>query len=133
MNYYGKLQATLSGELADFPAINVPECEREINSFFKAYIFYKNKGNGRLYWTSCCLKEGYIGESRLRTDTELQFIQASHNERGICPFCGRAVTYKCTGRLGKKKNLIEYQPVVILKAEGGDIYARAYWACKDYY
>lgn len=133
MRGYGKLNATLTGELADFPAIDVEDCEREINSFFKAYVFYKTERTGRHYWTSCCFKKGYMGESRLRTDRELQFLQASHNERGACPFCGRVITYKCTGRLAKKKNLLEYQPVVILKAKNGDIYACAYWAMKDYY
>ena len=132
MEYYRKLEATLPGELADFPDIDVSECEREINSFFKAYMFYRNENGGRYYQTSCCLKSGYMGESRLHTDRELQFMQAAHNEMGICPFCGSVVTYKCIGRLGKKKNLLEYQPVVILKAKDGDIYARAFWTCKDY-
>lgn len=132
MECYRKLEATLPGELAEFPAIDVPKCEREINRCFKAYMFYRNENGGRYYQTSCCLKSGYMGESRLHTDRELQFMQAAHNELGICPFCGSVVTYKCIGRLGKKKNLLEYQPVVILKAKDGDIYARAFWTCKDY-
>lgn len=129
---YGILTKEVT-KLQDFPEIDAERYERELNRLFEHYIFYRQTKRAREYWTSCCGRHGQMKkETRTQTPGERELLIAGHNDLGVCPWCGERITYKCEGRLGKKKNLTEYQPAVILAAKDGDLYARAYWARKDY-
>lgn len=120
-------------KVEDFPHIDAERFTRQINNMYPAYVFFR-KGKKELeIWTSCCgrhVEEAWIKKTMTPGDRELR--QAKHNEHGNCPFCRWPVQYKETGRLGKRKNLEHYIPVVILSARDGDLYARAYWTMKDY-
>ena len=129
---YGTLEDNRK-RLRDFPEIDSKRWERELNRLFPAYVFFKSSKSGIEIWTSCCgehRKEDWIKKTMGPGDYELR--SAAHNQAGRCPCCGRAVTYKNAGRLGKKKSLIAYIPAVILTARDGDLYARAYWCRKNY-
>lgn len=121
---------------AEFPNIDAEGCTRETNKLFKPYLFYHwPRGRREVeLWSSCCLRHGTMDNPpRTITYKEMTVLYGKHNEEAVCPWCGRSVTLKETGRLGKRKNLLEFHPVVILKAKRGKIYARAYWAKKDYH
>lgn len=121
--------------LDKFPAINAEKGTMQANALFTPYLFFHWPRNHKYVelWCSSCLKYGTMDNPpRTVTSVEMGVLYGKHNDEAICPWCGRTVTLKETGRLGKRKKLIEYHPVVYLKEKGGDLYARAYWARKDY-
>lgn len=123
------------GVFKDFPDIDAEACTRETNRLFTPYLFFHWKRGRRELelWSSCCRRNGTMpNPPRTVTTVESMILFGKHNEEAVCPWCGRTVTLKETGRLGKRKNLLEHHPVVILKANRGKLYARAYWARKDY-
>ena len=129
---YGTLNGNLE-KLESFPPIDAAKWEKEINKIFTPYVFFRKSKSSIEIWSSCCGEhrtESWIKKLMLPGDYEIR--GAWHNGSGHCPYCGRSVTYKEFGRLGKKKKLREYRPAVILSASGGDLYARAYWCLKDY-
>lgn len=118
-----------------FPDIDAEACTREANKLFTPYLFYHWPRSHKEIelWSSCCNRHGTMpNPPRTVTTKEMMILYGTHNSEAVCPWCGRTVTMKETGRLGKRKNLCEYHPVVILKASRGKLYARAYWARKDY-
>ena len=125
----------IDAAFAEFPDIDAAACTREVNKLFRPYLFYHwSRGHKEMeLWSSCCNRRGTMtNPPRTVTTTEMMILYGTHNSEAVCPWCGRPVTLKETGRLGKRKNLREYHPVVILKARAGTLYARAYWARKDY-
>lgn len=108
--------------------------KQKVNSFFKAYVFYKNTPEGRLLTTSCCGKQDkkWPVKSRINDDNDMTLSHGKHNDEVRCPYCGAASQLKEISRLGKKKRLLEYQPVVFLKERKGELYALGAWAMKDY-
>lgn len=124
---------TAAGMLEDFPPLNVPECEAAVNALFPAYLFLKPERDRVEYWTSCCRRHGVMDNPpRIVTNREAVILYGKHNMAESCPFCGRAVTVKRTCKLGKRKSIERYEPVLILSAKDGALYARAYWTLKDY-
>ena len=118
-----------------FPDINADLRTKEANKLFTPYLFFHwPRGHKEVeLWSSCCNRNGTMpNPPRTVTTTEMNILYGHHNDKAVCPYCGRTVTLKETGRLGKRKNLLEYKSVVILKANRGNLYARAYWARKDY-
>lgn len=121
--------------LEAFPDIDAEKGTADTNSLFVPYLFFHwTKGHAAVkLWSSCCMKHGTMeNPPRIVTTTEMMILYGKHNDKAVCPWCGRSVTMKETARLGKKKNLLEFHPVVFLKEKDGDLYARAYWARKDY-
>lgn len=108
--------------------------QKEVNGFFKRYIFFKNIPGGRELTTSCCGKHEAHWDTYQRTmgDVEYGISYGAHNDHATCPFCGAGVTLKEIRRLGKRKRLREYQPIVFLKARRGQLTAIGGWAMKDY-
>ena len=118
-----------------FPNIDADLYTKEANKIFTPYLFYHWTRNHKEVelWSSCCNRHGAMeNPPRTVTETELNILYGNHNDEVVCPWCGSTVTFKAVGRLGKRRKLLEYHPVVILKASRGNLYARAYWARKDY-
>ena len=116
-----------------FPKIDAEACTEETNSLFTPYLFFHRGKKDIELWCSSCMKHGHMDYlPRLITEKEQTVLEGKHNGSAVCPFCGKRVTLKDTGHLGKKKNLLEYHPVIFLKAKSGKLYARAYWSMKDY-
>lgn len=135
MNRYEVLDVVDAQKLFDqFPAIDTADLTKQINELFTPYLFYHRERNGTIsLWSSCCCQHGSMNNPpRTVGPREAMVIFGNHNDKAVCPYCGRSVTLKNVSRLGKKKNLLEYHPVVILKAKDGDLYARCYWARKNY-
>lgn len=130
---YVNAEKELQRELRSFPKLDVKKCTAEANGLFTPYLFFRGVSTGRHFWSSCCGKEAefpYV--KRTMTKNDCYILWGKHNETANCPFCGREVTLKNVSKLGKRKNLCEYQPVVFLRASRGSLYARAYWARKKY-
>lgn len=110
------------------------EEKKEVNGFFKPYIFFREDRNGRWLTTSCCNRAEFFYDLRCRTETysHYELIAGRHNEYATCPYCGMRAQLKHIGRLGKRKKLLEYVPVVFLREREGGILALAAWARKDY-
>lgn len=88
-------------EISKFKTKQFPltkEEKKEINSLFKAYIFFTHNKDGISFQTTCCHKQ---------FDERIEAIAANHNDKGICPYCKRQVTYKDTKKVRKGKNLFE--------------------------
>lgn len=121
----------IHAELDAFPRINAKKVERQINDLFRPYLFFRDEKGIRHIQASCC---GETFDMPLRTMRSQDFdaFYGKHNDSASCPKCGRSATLKQIARLGKKKNLLEFQPVAILSRRRGEIYVRAYWARKDY-
>ena len=120
--------------LEDFPPIEDTDAvTRQVNRLFTPYVFFRQQKEGLELWCSCCLKHATMQmPPRTMTTVEYELIYNGHNDRVTCPYCGARAIYKNAGRLGKKKNLQEYRPIVMLAEKDGDLYARAFWARKTY-
>lgn len=68
----------------------------------RQYCFYKAVPGGREFTCTSC-KETFTLLNLRRTDTQVErdALNASHDENGKCPKCGRYVTFKSDGRAGK--------------------------------
>ena len=133
MGYYKNIRETSQKELDDFPPIDVEKCTEETNRLFKPYVFMKKQNWEMEIWTSCCMQHRMEDRYPRTVDERNAFLlYGSHNDEISCPYCGRQATLKEVCKLGKKKKLEEYQPVIFLSARDGDLFARAYWARKNY-
>ena len=130
---YRNLTASQVRVIENYPMPTEEEKEK-VNGFFKPYIFFRNARTGRYLTTSCCGRKNvfYDCMQRIETDQAYQLQYGKHNERAVCPFCGRSGTLKEIRFLGKKKNLLEYVPVVFLKERDEELFALATWTRKDY-
>lgn len=116
-----------------FPDIDAEKYTEEANSLFTPYLFFHKGRENIELWSGCCMRHEHIDYiPQLITDVEMSILDGRHNGMSICPFCGKRVQLKDTRYLGKKAKLLEYNPIIILKAESGKLYARAYWSMKDY-
>lgn len=116
-----------------FPPIDAAALTERVNDLFTPYLFYHREKNSIELWSSCCLEHGRMDKlPRTIGAVEAGIIWGKHGDKVICPYCGEMVTLKNVSRLGKKKKLLEYQPVIFLTAKDGDLYARCYWARKNY-
>lgn len=130
MGWYGVLSRKDTPE--DFPDIDAERLTDEVNKLFKPYLFFKNQKNGRQLWSSCCNKSGFKELGPVMDSRDMYLLYGEHNDEAVCPWCGRTVQLKNASRLGQRKYLLEYHPVIFLSERGGEIFARAYWARKDY-
>lgn len=121
--------------LEDFPAIDGAEITRQINRLFTPYLFIRHDRRTHRTEVQCsvCGGSGSLPDVvRTITNTEAEIIWGRHNGEACCPYCGERMRLKEIGRLGQRKKLQEWHPVVILTERDGDIYARGYWARKMY-
>lgn len=131
MDYYQTITERLEDPLQGFPKIDVRRVTRETNALFPSYLFYRDRRGEREIHASCCGKTVTLPR-RTMTQSDMQVYAGRHNEEAICPLCGRSGKLKRIAQLGKKKNLLAFRPVVVLTARRKELYARAYWARKNY-
>lgn len=116
-----------------FPKIKAQQLTKEVNELFRRYLFVKRGRKEIEVWSSCCGKHERMDRiPRTITPEMWPILYGKHNEKEACPYCGKELTVKEVGRLGKRKNLLEYHPVIFLSARRGDLFARCYWSRKDY-
>lgn len=131
-SWYGNIEKE-EEEIKLFPPLDAKKCTAEANALFKPYLFFHRDRDTIELWSSCCNKHEVMERiPRVIDSVTSRIVYGEHNYEAICPFCGRAVTLKNTAHLGKRKNLLEYQPVLWLRERDGKLYARAMWARKDY-
>ncbi len=134
MSGYTLLNEAEAQEIFDqFPGIDAAAMTERVNELFTPYLFFR-KGRERIeLWSSCCREHGAMDRlPRTIGMIEAGIIWGKHDDKTICPYCGRMVTLKNVSKLGKKKKLLEFHPVIFLNAKDGDLYARCYWARKNY-
>lgn len=117
----------------DFPKIDAAALTKQVNDLFTPYLFFHLERDKISFWSSCCGEHSSLDKlPRTIGPVERSIIFGKHNDEATCPCCGKRVTMKNVSRLGKRKNLLEFHPVVFLTAKDGDLYARCCWARKDY-
>lgn len=131
---YEKISSALPPRLEDFPRIEDTETvTAEVNRLFTPYVFFENHKDVIELSCSCCRQHGLIDRPpRTVTTVEYELLYNKHNEKVTCPYCGVRAIYKNARKLGKRTNLPEYKPVLMLSERDGDLYARAYWTRKTY-
>lgn len=128
------LQTTMNSlPLEDFPAIDAAEITRQVNRIFTPYLFIRHDRKAHMTEVQCsvCGGSGSLPDV-IRTIADAEIIWGRHNDEACCPYCGERMRLKEIGRLGQRKKMQEWHPVVILTERDGDIYARGYWARKLY-
>lgn len=119
---------------------NLPELTdedyHEINALFPAYLFYKynRKENHFECHCSACRKQfNYEYTQRTETQQHYDFLQIQHNEKVICPECGKTVLTK---EIFKAKQCISLKSwrrtVVIKRISENEVYLMGYECKKDY-
>lgn len=118
-----------------FPALTAEELET-VSDSFPHYVFIHNRGDGWEVSTSCCHvdKRYYAYLRQIETPEEYELLSSKHNEKGVCPYCGKPVTFKNTGKCGKFKSLRTTGCAALWKADsvGGKVFIQDYWIEKDY-
>ena len=130
------LQPTMNSlPLEDFPAIDAAEVTRQLNRLFTPYLFIRHDRKAHMTEVQCsvCGGSGSLPDvMRTITNADAEIIWGRHNDEACCPYCGERMRLKEIGRLGQRKKLQEWHPVIILTERDGDIYARGYWTRKQY-
>ena len=131
---YGIMDAAPPPALEQFPIIeDTKAVTMQVNRLFEPYVFFENHKGSKELWCSGCLRHWFMPmPPRTITTVEYELMYNGHNEHVTCPYCGARAKYKNARKLGGKKNLQEYRPVVLLTEKDGDLYARAYWTRKTY-
>lgn len=131
---YKEINNPLQPTIEQFPIIEDTEAvTKQINRLFEPYVFFENHKKCKELWCSCCMKHWFMPmPPRTVTTVEYELMYNGHNEYVTCPYCGARAKYKNAKKLGQKKNLLEYHPVVLLDERDGDLFARAYWTRKRY-
>lgn len=129
---YSLLTNEMPENLSDWPEIDVENVEREGNKLFTPYIFRRKSGEDTELWYSCCLEHERIYDNIAHDNAQMQMLWAVHNDKVLCPCCGREARLIDTKYIRTGKALRESWPIVVLSERDGDIYARAYWMKKDY-
>ena len=136
MGRYEMLQPTMNSlPLEDFPTIDAAEVTRQVNRLFTPYLFIRHDRKAHMTEVQCsvCGGSGSLPDvMRTITNADAEIIWGRHNDEACCPYCGERMRLKEIGRLGQRKKLQEWHPVIILTERDGDIYARGYWARKQY-
>lgn len=102
------------------------------NARFAHYAFFRRDKDGVQYTTSCCgttNKVHYL--QRTTTAPERMVLQASHNDFGVCPHCGRALTWKEAGR-GRKKLRESRRAAFLRVSDPQTVWIDFFWLTKDY-
>lgn len=131
---YREINKPLQPTIEQFPIIEDTEAvTKQVNRLFEPYVFFENHKKCKELWCSSCLRHWFMPmPPRTVTTVEYELMYNGHNEYVTCPYCGARAKYKNAKKLGQKKNLLEYHPVVLLDERDGDLFARAYWTRKTY-
>lgn len=130
---YSELTDELPAELEHFPPIDTAAVTEYANRLFKPYLFTRHDAKRRATELQCslCGAEMTIYDELIPPEA-MDAVYAGHNEGAYCPACGELVTAKRVGKLGRRKGLAEWHPLLILTEREGEIYARGYWMRKLY-
>lgn len=130
---YSELTDELPAELEHFPPIDTAAVTEYANRLFKPYLFTRHDAKRRATELQCslCGAEMTIYDELMPPEA-MDAVYAGHNEGVFCPACGELMTAKHVGRLGRRKGLAEWHPLLILTEREGEIYARGYWMRKLY-
>ena len=130
---YSELTDELPAELEHFPPIDTAAVTEYANRLFTPYLFLRHDAKRRATELQCslCGAEMTIYDELIPPET-MNAAYARHNEGAYCPACGELVTAKRVGKLGRRKGLAEWHPILILTEREGEIYARGYWMRKLY-
>lgn len=130
---YSELTDELPAELEHFPPIDTAAVTEYANRLFTPYLFLRLDAKRRATELQCslCGAEMTIYDELIPPET-MNAAYARHNEGAYCPACGELVTAKRVGKLGRRKGLAEWHPILILTEREGEIYARGYWMRKLY-
>lgn len=130
---YSELTDELPAELEHFPPIDTAAVTEYANRLFTPYLFLRHdaKRGATELQCSLCGAEMTIYDELIPPET-MNAVYARHNEGAYCPACGELVTAKHVGKLGRRKGLAEWHPLLILTEREGEIYARGYWMRKLY-
>lgn len=130
---YSELTDELPAELEHFPPIDTAAVTEYANRLFKPYLFTRHDAKRRVTELQCslCGAEMTIYDELIPPEA-MDAVYAGHNEDVFCPACGELMTSKHVGRLGRRKGLAEWHPLLILTEREGEIYARGYWVHKLY-
>lgn len=133
MRDYDELTDELPAELKHFPPIDTAAVTEYANRLFKPYLFTRHDAKRRATELQCslCGAEMTIYDDNIPPKA-YSAVYAGHNEGAVCPACGELVTAKHIGKLGRRKGLAEWRPLLILTEREGEIYARGYWMRKLY-
>ena len=119
---------------------NLPELTeedyREINALFPAYLFFKDKPQEECiecYCSACREQYNYEYTQRIETQQHYNFLQIKHNEKIVCPKCGKVVTAKETYKAKQCISLKTWRRTVIIKRiSENEVYLLGYECKKDY-
>lgn len=130
---YSELTDELPAELEHFPSIDTVAATEYANRLFTPYLFLRHdaKRGATELQCSLCGAEMTIYDELIPLEA-MCAVYARHNEGAYCPACGELVTAKHVGKLGRRKGLAEWHPLLILTEREGEIYARGYWMRKLY-
>ncbi len=119
--------------LNSFPGLTETELEC-VNALFPHYVFIERCGDGWEVSSSCCHvnRRFYARLREIETSEEWELLARGHNEEGVCPYCGRTVTFKRTGRCGKFRSLDLTLPVALWRKAGETVFVQCYWVQKLY-
>lgn len=130
---YSELTDELPAELEHFPSIDTAAATEYANRLFTPYLFLRHdaKRGATELQCSLCGAEMTIYDELIPPEA-MCAVYARHNEGAYCPACGELVTAKHVGKLGRRKGLAEWHPLLMLTEREGEIYARGYWMRKLY-
>lgn len=130
---YSELTDELPAELEHFPPIDTAAVTEYANRLFTPYLFLRHDSKRRATELQCslCGAEMTIYDELIPPEA-MDAVYAGHNEGAYCPACGKLMTAKRVGKLGRRKKLAEWHPLLILTEREGEIYARGYWMRKLY-
>lgn len=130
---YSELTDELPAELEHFPPVDTAAATEYANRLFTPYLFLRHDAKRRATELQCslCGAEMTIYDELIPLEA-MCAVYARHNEGAYCPACGELVTAKHVGKLGRRKGLAEWHPLLILTEREGAIYARGYWMRKLY-
>lgn len=130
---YSELTDELPAELEHFPPIDTAAVTEYANRLFTPYLFLRHDAKRRATELQCslCGAEMTIYDELIPPEA-MNAVYAGHNEGAYCPACGELMTAKRVGKLGRRKKLAEWHPLLILTEREGEIYARGYWMRKLY-
>lgn len=122
--------------LESWPAVTGEDIG-EMNDLFPHYIFFRRTrergGETTAFHMSCCgRREELHWPRRTETPWERELLDARHNDRRICPWCGRSVTMKDLGKAGKRKKLADVRFVMLLHGKDDALYGDALVLRKGY-
>lgn len=101
---------------------------------FTPYIFFRTNGQERECFCTSCRKHFNAGIKRTMVEKDYSVIENKHNEKCVCPECGRTCTLKNIGRSKDAQNLTEWQRAVYIQVLNKNaVLLKCYYIHKSYY